>query len=94
MRKPENQNLVRGRVPSLSVVSTIGQLLVPSVTPAVSGRAPGRERRRVGASWPKGATPVDAWATMDGQLGAHEYLGSHFGPLMFDQVAAAMAAVK
>lgn len=49
------------------------------------------------ASFPLGPTEqaqVETWATMDGQLGAHEYLGSHFGPLMFDQVATAMAAVK
>lgn len=43
---------------------------------------------------PREQTQLESWATLDGALGAHEYLGAHFGPLMFDQVAAAMAAAK
>jgi SAM-dependent methyltransferase len=34
-----------------------------------------------------------SWATADGFYAAHEYLGAHFGPLMFDDVARAMQSV-
>lgn len=43
---------------------------------------------------PREQPQVEAWATMDGALASHEYLGAHFGPLMFDQVAGPMSAVK
>ncbi len=43
---------------------------------------------------PREQTQLESWATLDGGLGAHEYLGAHFGPLMFDQVADSMTGAK
>lgn len=40
------------------------------------------------------AKRMESWAGADGFYAAHEYLGSNFGPLMFDQVARTMADAR
>lgn len=40
------------------------------------------------------AAQMASWAGADPMYGAHEYLGAHFAPLVFDQVAGAMAAAR
>lgn len=37
---------------------------------------------------------MDGWPTADGFYAAHEYLGRHFGPLMFDDVVYAMGEAR
>jgi len=40
------------------------------------------------------AKRMESWAGADGFYAAHEYLGSNFGPLMFDEVAATLADAR
>ena len=49
------------------------------------------------ASFPLGSHEqgqMDRWPTVNGLYAAHEYLGANFGPLLFDDVASAMADAR
>lgn len=43
---------------------------------------------------PSEAKRMESWRGADGYYAAHEYLGSNFGPLMFDQVARVMGDAR
>lgn len=50
-----------------------------------------------GASFPLGSqeqVQMDRWPTVNGLYAAHEYLGTNFGPLLFDDVATDMADAR
>ena len=43
---------------------------------------------------PRETSQMESWADSDASLSSHEYLGGHFAPLMFDQVARRMETAK